>query len=136
MLHPLRTVTTPLTLFLSAVTGDSEIAAELRYDPSDPLAVALAIGVESAEPVVWIFGRDLLALGVRQASGEGDITVEPTSDSDRRDIRITLATNCVATMVAPRDRIVEFLVESFTVVASGCEFDRIDVDAEIAALLG
>jgi len=134
MLHPSYSVTTPLTLAVSAVTGDAELAAELRYDPNDPLAVCLAIGVECGEPVLWIFGRDLLAEGVSRVTGEGDITVEPASDMDSREIRITLATDCLATMIAPRDKVVEFLVESFT--ASGCEMDRIDFDAEIAALLG
>lgn len=136
MLHPSHTVTTPLQLAVSAATGDAELAAELRYDPNDPLAVSLAIGVECEEPVVWTFGRDLLADGVSRPSGEGDITVEPAGDADSREIRITLATDCLATMLAPRDTIVEFLVQSFTEVPSGCEMDRIDLDAEIAALLG
>jgi Streptomyces sporulation and cell division protein, SsgA len=135
MLHPAHTVTTPLTLSVSAVTGDAELQAEFRYDPQDPFAVALAIGVECGEPVVWVFGRDLLADGVSRATGEGDITIEPASDMNSREIRITLATDCLATMVAPRDKVVEFLVESFTAVASGCELDRIDFDAEIASLL-
>jgi hypothetical protein len=135
MLHPSPTVTTPLSLFISAATGDAEIAAEFRYDPTDPLAVSLAIGVECPTPVVWVFGRDLLAEGVNQRCGEGDITIEPASDLDSRDIRFTLATDRLATMTASRDKIVEFLVESFTVVASGCEVDRLGVDVEIAALL-
>jgi hypothetical protein len=136
MLHSSQTVTTPLTLSVSAITGDAELSGELRYDPNDPLAVSLAIGVECGEPVVWVFGRDLLADGVSHATGEGDITIEPASDMDSREIRITLATDCLATMIAPRDKVVEFLVASFTAVASGCELDRIDFDAEIAALLG
>jgi hypothetical protein len=136
MLHPARTVTTALTLFVSADTGDAEIQAELRYDPRDPLAVSLAIGTECAEPVVWVFGRDLLSDGVSRACGLGDITVEPASDIDNREVRITLATDRLATMIAARDKVVEFLVESFTVVPSGCELDQIDFDAEISALLG
>jgi Streptomyces sporulation and cell division protein, SsgA len=136
MLHPAETVTTPLTLSVSALTGDADLQAELRYDPSDPLAVTLAIGVECGEPVVWVFGRDLLADGVSHATGEGDITVEPASHMDSREIRITLATDSLATMIAPRDKVVEFLVGSFTAVPSGCEMDGIDVDAEIAVLLG
>jgi hypothetical protein len=135
MLHPARTVTTPLTLFVSADTGDAEIEAELRYDSSDPLAVSLAIGIECVEPVVWVFGRDLLSDGVTHACGLGDITVEPASDLDSRDIRITLATDRLATMIAARDKVVEFLVETFTVVPSGCELDYIDFDAEIASLI-
>ena len=137
MLHPAHAVTVPLTLSVSVVTGDADVQAEFRYDPADPLAVSLAIGVECEEPVVWVFGRDLLADGVNHPTGEGDITIEPATDMDRREeIRITLATDCLATMIAPRDRVVEFLVASFTAVPSGCEMDRVDVDAEIASLLG
>jgi hypothetical protein len=136
MLHPASTVTTPLTLMVSAETGNAEIAAELRYDPSDPLAVCLAIGVECLEPVLWYFGRDLLADGVSRPTGVGDITVEPATGSEGREVRITLATNCLATMIAPRDKVIEFLVESFTAVPSGCELDGVDIDAELAALFG
>jgi hypothetical protein len=136
MLNSSHTVTKPLTVSVSAVTGDADLQAELRYDPSDPLAVSLAIGVECGEPVVWVFGRDLLADGVSAATGEGDITVEPASDMDSREIRITLATDCLATMIAARDEVVEFLVDSFTAVPSGTEMDQIDFDAEIASLLG
>lgn len=135
MLHPSHTVTTPLTLSVSASTGDADMRAELRYDPNDPLAVTLAIGTECEAPVVWIFGRDLLAQGVNCISGEGDITVEPASDRETREILFTLATDCLATMTADRDKVLEFLVASFTAVPSGCEMDRIDFDTEIAALL-
>jgi hypothetical protein len=136
MLQPAQTVRTELTLSVSAITGEAEVEAELRYDPRDPLAVSLAIGVECGEPVVWVFGRDLLADGISHPTGEGDITVEPASDPNGREIRITLATDCLATMIAQRDKVVEFLVASFTAVPSGCELDHIDLDAEIEALLG
>jgi hypothetical protein len=136
MLHPSHTVTTPLLLSVSAATGEADMQAELRYDPNDPLAVTLAIGVECESPVVWVFGRDLLAEGLNDAAGEGDITIEPTDGAGRHEVRITLATDSLATMIADRDKVVEFLVEAFTAVPSGCEMDRIDFDAEIAALLG
>jgi len=136
MLNSSRTVTMPLTLSVSAVTGEAELDAELRYDPADPLAVTLAIGIECGEPVIWTFARDLLADGVKEPAGEGDITIEPASDLDSRELRITLATDSLATLLAPRDRVVEFLVEAFTVLPSGAEFDTIDFDAEISALLG
>ncbi|HET7529458.1 MAG TPA: SsgA family sporulation/cell division regulator [Mycobacteriales bacterium] len=139
MLHLPRTITTPLALTVSTGTGEAELDAELRYDPADPFAVSLAIGVDCGEPVVWTFARELLADGVNSPSGEGDITIEPDmSDGfsiNDRQLRITLATDCMATMLAPADRIVEFLVETFAVVPTGAELDRVDLDAEIAALL-
>jgi Streptomyces sporulation and cell division protein, SsgA len=137
MLDSSRTVTTRLTLTVSAATGDARLEAELRYDPSDPLAVALAIGTQCDEPVVWVFARDLLASGIARPTGEGDITIEPADGPSayQRGVRITLATDCLATMLAPRNRVVEFLIESFTRVASGAELDGVDFDTEIAALL-
>src|SRR3954447_6380478 len=105
MLHMPRTVTTPLSLTVSTGAAEAELDAELRYDPADPFAVSLAIGVECGDPVVWTFARDLLSAGIAAASGEGDITIEPDYatdlDSDERMLRITLATDCLATMVTP-----------------------------------
>jgi hypothetical protein len=137
MLHPTHTVKTPLTLSVSASTGDADMPAELRYDPNDPLAVTLAIGTQCEAPVIWVFARDLLAEGVNSAAGKGDITVEPASEDAPHDVvRITLATDCLATMTADRNKVLEFLLASFSAVPSGCEMDQIDFDAEIAALFG
>jgi hypothetical protein len=122
-------------LTVSASTGDARLEAELRYDPSDPLAVSLAIGTQCDEPVIWVFARDLLSAGIAGATGEGDITIEPANEDGEQEIRITLATDCLATLLAPRDRVAEFLIETFTRVPSGAEFDTVDFDAEIAALL-
>lgn len=139
MLHLPRTITAPLTLVVSTGTGEAELDAELRYDPSDPFAVTLAIGTECGDPVIWTFARDLLSAGVTAPAGEGDITIEPDhldSDNSELMLRITLATDCLATMLTPAAAVVEFLVETFTVVPTGTELDRVDLDAEIVALLG
>ena len=139
MLHPARTITMPLLMLVVTGGGEAELDAELRYDPADPFAVSLAIGLECGEPVIWTFARDLLSAGISQPSGEGDITIEPDFasdlDSDERLTRVTLATDCLATMLTPTNNVVEFLVETFTVVPTGSELDRIDWDAEISALL-
>src|SRR5213078_2276228 len=100
MLHLPRTVTASLPMIVCTGAGEAELEAELRYDPSDPFAVSLAIGTECSEPVVWTFARDLLSAGIGAPVGEGDITIEPdqanrsTDDADRT-LRITLATDCL-----------------------------------------
>jgi hypothetical protein len=137
MLHLPKTVTAPVTLLVSAATGEAELAAEFRYDAADPFAVSLVIGVGCSDPVVWIFARDLLQAGTSGPTGEGDITIEPAGRHlGQRVMRITLATDCLATMLVSTDRVVEFLVESYAVVPSGAELDHVDLDAEIDALLG
>jgi len=139
MLHLPRTITTPLSLSVSTGSGEAELDGELRYDPADPFAVSLAIGIDCGEPVVWTFARELLSSGVSTPAGEGDITIEPDVldgfSGEDRVLRITLATDCMATMLAPADKVIEFLVETFAVVPTGSELDRVDLDAEIAALL-
>jgi hypothetical protein len=134
MLHLPRTITTPLALTVTTGAAEAELDAELRYDPADPFAVSLAIGTDCGEPVIWTFARDLLAAGITAPSGEGDITIEPDTGEERV-LHITLATDCMATMIASSDRVVEFLVETFALVPTGAELDRVDLDAEIAALL-
>ena len=80
MLDSSRTVTTRLTLTVSAATGDARLEAELRYDASDPLAVSLRISGEARDEA-WVFSRDLLADGLRSmvAVGAGSIQVQATS---------------------------------------------------------
>jgi hypothetical protein len=129
-------LTVPLTLAVSAATGTADLAAELRYDSADPFAVTLAIGLECEEPVIWVFARSLLATGVGGRAGVGDISIEPAKDLPGRMLRIVLATDCMATMIAPSDPVVEFLVESFARVPSGTESCHVDFEAEISSLLG
>jgi hypothetical protein len=138
MLHLPSTITTPLTLRVATGTGEAELSGELRYEPSDPFAVSLAIGVECGDPIIWTFARDLLSAGVTAPAGEGDITIEPAgaeAGDEERVLRVTLATDCLATLLVSMDRVVEFLVETYALVPTGTELDRVDIDAEIAALL-
>ena len=134
MYEPEKTVTTPLPLTVTASTGSGDVAGELRYDPADPFAVSLAIGVDGV-PVVWTFARELLADGLCGPSGVGDLRIEPITADGVREIDITLTTDCQATLIAPRDTVVAFLVEAYATVPAGSELDHLDIDAELTALL-
>lgn len=135
MLDLPRTVTTAITLAVSTADADAEVAGELRYDPTDPFAVTLVVCPELSSPVEWVFARELLSQGVAAPIGEGDVTVEPMNVAGARLVQITLATDKVASLVTSTDTVVEFLVESYALVPSGCELDDIDIDAAISALL-
>ncbi|MFJ1644618.1 SsgA family sporulation/cell division regulator [Streptomyces sp. NPDC088258] len=58
------------------------VSVTLRYDDADPPALRivfppeLSLDREQGE-VVWTFARDLLASGLRQPSGDGDVRVWP-----------------------------------------------------------
>src|SRR4051794_27931905 len=108
MLHMPRTITTPLSLTVSTGTGEAERGAELRYGPADPFAGSLAIGADCGGPVGRTFARERLGAGVSSPSGEGDIALEPDISEGFRahgQLRIALATDCMATMLASTDRV-------------------------------
>ena len=56
------------------------LGAELYYDAADPYAVTLVL-TGPTEPVVWVFGRDLLLDGLGEPTGDGDVHVWPSLDS-------------------------------------------------------
>ncbi|MGW5498909.1 SsgA family sporulation/cell division regulator [Streptomyces olivaceoviridis] len=53
------------------------ISCEFSYDVRDPFAVTLILDSEGEQPVRWVFSRELLADGLRDSAGEGDVTVWP-----------------------------------------------------------
>ena len=65
------------------IRGESDaetVEVQMRYDPADPLAVSLRVNGPDGEDV-WVFGRDLLADGLRSMVpvGEGSVQVQATS---------------------------------------------------------
>src|SRR5260370_7060451 len=55
------------------------VVASLFYSGDDPYAVRMAFHVGTDEPVEWIFARDLLAAGMTEPAGEGDVRAWPSS---------------------------------------------------------
>jgi hypothetical protein len=70
-----------LVLELVGPEGPTPLDVELRYDPADPYAVAMAF-LRDGDEVVWVFARDLLLRGVTEPAGLGDVHVFPSVDAD------------------------------------------------------
>ena len=71
------TVTQPVQLELIDSSGTATpIEAELRYDATDPFAVTTVFMTGHSE-VRWTFGRELLAEGLYEPAGDGDVHVWP-----------------------------------------------------------
>ena len=116
--------------------GATPVEAELRYDPADPYAVAMAFLV-SGRAVVWVFGRDLLMQGVSEPVGDGDVQVLPSIDADGRAqvlISLTAPTGQALVEVRARD-VLDFLALTAQAVWPGTEGDRLSADDAIAAIL-
>ena len=116
------------------IRGDTEaetVEVQMRYDASDPFAVTLAVNGPQGKDT-WVFGRDLLADGLRSMVpvGEGAVQVQATSvlteitylDLDGRSTTLRL----------PWWNTREFIRLSQEAVARGDE--RCDVDSWVMAL--
>jgi Streptomyces sporulation and cell division protein, SsgA len=98
------------------------------------VSVEFEVGLD--KPVVWIFARDLLAMGLVGRAGPGDVTVWPSADSEGGVLHIELSSPFGhAHFAAPAREISDFLYETYQIVPSGEESQHMDVDGELNDLL-
>lgn len=125
---------------LTPGTAALPVRADLRYDVSDPYAVQISFytGADTHSDVVqWTFARQLLSQGVAAPSGEGDVQVWPSADSDNSAL-VCLSLSSPsgrALFEVPLADLVQFLGQTYEAVPTGGESAYLDIDAELALLL-
>lgn len=131
------TISYPLALRLLDAAEERFIQAELRYSAADPLAVTAVFDTTAAEPVPWIFARDLLSNGLDEPSGGGDINIWPAVDAHGTAmVRIRLRSpDGHALLEAPASAVEDFLIKTWTLVPTGIEARLLSIDALLDTLL-
>jgi hypothetical protein len=130
-------VSQALTLELIDSTGAATpLEAELQYDPRDPYAVT-TVFMTGRSQVRWTFGRDLLASGLYEPSGDGDVHVWPCLDADGHAVVIIeLSSPDGEALVQARTGDLSIFVEKMSkAVVPGTESEYLDLDATINAIL-
>jgi hypothetical protein len=130
-------VSQALTLELIDATGAATpLEAELQYDPRDPYAVT-TVFMTGRSQVRWTFGRDLLASGLYEPSGDGDVHVWPCLDADGHAVVIIeLSSPDGEALVQARTGDLSIFVEKMSkAVVPGTESEYLDLDAAINAIL-
>ena len=133
---PVR-VTQSLRLELIDSNGTATpIEAQLHYDPRDPYAVTAVFHTGHGE-VRWTFGRDLLAGGLYEPTGDGDVHVWPCLDADGHAVVIIelSSPDGEALVQARTGDLSDFVERMWAAVKPGSESSLVDVDAAIAAIL-
>ncbi|MEU6483804.1 SsgA family sporulation/cell division regulator [Streptomyces sp. NPDC046887] len=112
------------------------VPATLRYDSEDPFAVRMTFpapatleGVEA----VWAFGRELLADGVDQPTGFGDVRVAPFG-YDRTVVELH-APEGVAVLHVRTAELRRFLRRTRHLVPAGDEHRFLDLEHDLHRLL-
>lgn len=114
------------------------VRASLRYDQDDPYAVHVMFhpGNPDAEQVSWSFARELLAAGLVEPSGIGDVRVWPWTTPRGESIALALSSpDGNALFEVSRSLVARFLRRSYALVPKGKEPDCLDVDSAVLKLL-
>jgi hypothetical protein len=130
-------VSQAVTLELIDPTGAATpLEAELQYDPRDPYAVT-TVFMTGRSQVRWTFGRDLLASGLYEPSGDGDVHVWPCLDADGHAVVIIeLSSPDGEALVQARTGDLSIFVEKMSkAVLPGTESEYLNLDAAITAIL-
>ncbi len=133
----LAPLTRALRLHL-VVAGEESmpVDASLSYASSDPYAVTAVFHADESEPVTWTFGRDLLAAGLEQPAGEGDIGVWPSTSQGLPVICMALSSPTGhALLEASHSDVRAFLTASYELVPRGTESAHLDLDDALDRLL-
>lgn len=122
------------------LSADEALQLRVRfvYDPADPFAVRMDVpgSPDPLEP--WMFSRDLLYAGLREASGDGDVRVWPPCRCHGvGTVRILLRSRfAAAVLFVPADELRDWLDETFASVPAGKETAPPDWDETLGRLLG
>ncbi|MDQ0957562.1 hypothetical protein QFZ66_001440 [Streptomyces sp. B4I13] len=112
------------------------IPATLHYDRLDPFAVRMTFPapatLEGVE-VCWTFSRELLAAGLHDAEGHGDVRVRPYG-YDRTVLEFHAPEGTAVVHVHSAD-IRRFLRAAGELVPTGTEHRQLDLDHDLAELM-
>lgn len=110
---------------------------ELRYVPHDPYAVVVAFQTDHSREVVWRFSRGLLALGLAEAAGVGDVRLRPlhAPPDPGRAVEIELRSPAGrAVFHASRTELGDYLARTQRLVSPGTEHEWLDLDHVVTML--
>ena len=123
----------------SAPPDPLPVQARFRYDPADPYAVQATFHTEpEPQTVTSTFARELLATGIDQPAGLGDVRIWPSLWATPHGDLVLLALcspNGQAVLEAPRKALFRFLRRTYALVPRGHETLYHDIDTTLARLL-
>lgn len=116
--------------------GPQPMKVVLVYDIADPYAVRAEFHIAPEARATWVFARQLMSQGLKEATGDGDVRVSPSGvGRDRRVHIVLMAEDCHAHVQAAEVDVVEFLRASYSLCRPGNEHRHLDVSGGLRALL-
>jgi hypothetical protein len=121
---------------VAAAPRMASIPATLCYDARDPFAVRMSFPAPATlegVDVCWTFARELLAAGMTETAGAGDVRVRPYGyDRTVLEFHAVEGTAIVHIRTGELER---FLSDTERLVPVGDEYLHVDLDGDLAELL-
>jgi hypothetical protein len=116
--------------------GGGQVDAVFEYDSRDPFAVWITFG-SGASSIRWAMSRSLLAQGLTDPAGDGDLRLRPSLDDEGSGVVVFEFHSPDGRYVAqaPTRDLYRFLTRTLVMVPFGSESEHFDVDAIIADLM-
>lgn len=111
--------------------GGVLVPVTFAYATSDPWAVSMLLHTPTVV-VPWTFARDLIADGLNQPTGEGDVTVTPTTGGIQVDLSSPSGSARLQFGRSPLEKLLE---QTELLVPLGAESAHIDWDYALATLV-
>ncbi|MBB5158634.1 SsgA family sporulation/cell division regulator [Saccharopolyspora phatthalungensis] len=111
------------------------VGVELRYDSRNPYEVGIKFNVGRTGQVDWVVARELVADGLVVDSGHGDVRIRPRRDVSGLVVIALSSPSGQATFEADADELMEFLNDTYDVVAPGEEHKWMSIDDALSRLL-
>ncbi|MGW3470426.1 SsgA family sporulation/cell division regulator [Saccharopolyspora sp. NPDC000995] len=111
------------------------VGVELGYDSRNPYEISMKLNVGTDGEVDWVIARELLADGLVAEAGEGDVRIGPRLGFPGLLVIALSSPWGQATFEVNADQLVEFLNDTYDVVAPGDEHRWMNVDEALSRLL-
>ncbi|WP_010315108.1 SsgA family sporulation/cell division regulator [Saccharopolyspora spinosa] len=111
------------------------VGVELRYDSRNPYEISMKLNVGTDGQVDWVIARDLLADGLIAEAGEGDVRIRPRLDASGVVVIELSSPSGQASFEVDADQLVDFVNDTYDVVAPGDEHRWMNVDEVLSRLL-
>ncbi|AUI64918.1 SsgA family sporulation/cell division regulator [Amycolatopsis umgeniensis] len=118
--------------FVLLNNSSTPVLSRLSFHVAEPYAVTVAFRTERGRWVEWTFARELLAAGLTDPAGLGDVRVRPDLSEDEAMLTLEIESpDGYASFELEREDVESFLGSTFELVQLGSESEYFDVEALI-----
>ncbi|ANN22364.1 SsgA family sporulation/cell division regulator [Amycolatopsis orientalis] len=118
--------------FVLLNNSSTPVLSRLSFHVDEPYAVTVSFRTERGRWVEWTFARELLAAGLTDPAGLGDVRVRPDLSEDEAMLTLEIESpDGYASFELEREDVESFLESTYDLVPLGSESEYFDIEALI-----